>query len=194
MQRKVISSRLIIGGIILLLVAILAGVGIANLSRREVVGAPTPTAATSSGIYTAYETTVYKFDARTGALLWHYQTANRYSVFSTVPTVVGNSVYISTGNALYALDATTGKARWQQHWGAYNNSSDAVPVVSGNIVYIVAIDGVVGNGIIYLAGEATLNAGDFHVFSALKGSNGAQLWQQKIENLPSSGANTVVIP
>ncbi|MDQ2886448.1 MAG: PQQ-binding-like beta-propeller repeat protein [Chloroflexota bacterium] len=74
-------------------------------------------------------------------MLWHYQTANRYSVFSTAPTVVGNRVYISTGNALYALDATTGKARWQQHWGAYNNSSNAVPVVVGNVVYIVAIDG-----------------------------------------------------
>jgi eukaryotic-like serine/threonine-protein kinase len=166
MRKKTFSSRLAVGTIILLLVVILVGIGIVNLSRHEVAGvvaAPT-IVYPAAGIYTAYETTVYKFDARTGAAVWKYQTDNRYSILANAPTVVGNSVYISTGNALYVLDAVTGKARWKQHWGASNSSSDAAPVVIGNVVFVLSVD---------------------NVLHALDTSTGKELWSKSVNSATS---------
>jgi outer membrane protein assembly factor BamB len=135
----------------------------------------------------------YAVNAQSGKKLWTYHAKGDVNL----STVNNGTLYIEVGDAHTQENKqrmADGQLAFTPHYiVALNKSGTEVRrynVPQGLYPGLL----VVGNSTIYLAGEATLNSGDFHVFSALKGSNGAQLWQQKIENLPSSGTDTIVIP
>ncbi len=121
--------------------------------------------ALASGVYVGGGLgNLYKLDAKTGKLLWNFQTTAR-----TIPapaTVSGNTVYFgdSDGN-VYALNATTGKQLWTFVSGG---SIVASPTVNGNTV---------------LVGSA-----DSHLY-ALNAQSGAKIWSYD----PGQGSETLTL-
>lgn len=97
--------RRLIGSLFaVLLVLVLVGSFVVLWSRiHQDNSSSTTLSQSSAGLYAAYNTSLYKFDARTGTVSWQYQAADKQQVFGTSPVVANNAVYISTGNTLYAL-------------------------------------------------------------------------------------------
>jgi len=127
--------------------------------------------ALASGVYVGGGLgNLYKLDAKSGKLLWNFQTTAR-----TIPapaTVAGNDVYFgdSDGN-VYALDANTGKQLWTFSSGG---SIVASPTVDSSTVLV--------------------SSSDSHLY-ALEAQTGAKLWSydpgQGTESLTLTAATVV---
>jgi eukaryotic-like serine/threonine-protein kinase len=146
-----------------------------------------------------------KLDARTGTLLWRFQTQAR--TISAPATVVAGSVFFGTiDGTFYALSATSGKENWHFSTGGAILGS---PVVNGNVVYVGSDDGklyalnastgtmlwsyyagrgneavslgtaTVVNGVVY--SNASNNVNHSYLF-ALNAATGSALWNRQIDN------------
>lgn len=81
---------------------------------------------------------VYCLDAKTGKLVWRFQTDKQ--VFSSPSVVngrvyVGEGLHVDTGCKVYCLDAATGKKLWST---ATRSHTEASPAVIGDRLYIGA--------------------------------------------------------
>jgi outer membrane protein assembly factor BamB len=146
-----------------------------------------------------------KLDARTGTLLWRFQTQAR--TISAPAAVAAGLVYFGTiDGTVYALSAASGKESWHFSTGGAILGS---PVVSGNVVYLGSDDGklyalnastgtelwsynaakgteavslgtaTVDNGVVY--SNATNNVNHSYLF-AVKAASGSELWNKQIDN------------
>lgn len=146
-----------------------------------------------------------KLDARTGTLLWRFQTQAR--TISAPVTVAAGSVYFGTiDGTFYALSAATGLEHWHFSTGGAILGS---PVVNGNIVYVGSDDGklyavdastgtvrwsyyagrgneavslgtaTVVNGVLY--SNASNNVSHSYLF-AVNAATGSALWNRQIDN------------
>jgi outer membrane protein assembly factor BamB len=79
--------------------------------------------------------TVFALNAKTGSLLWFYNTAN---AVSSSPAVANGVLYIgSTDQNIYALNAATGAFLWKYTTGGFIGSS---PAVANGTVYVGSYD------------------------------------------------------
>ncbi len=150
-------------------------------------------------VYTSSDTTtLYAFNAATGATVWTFTSS--YGGSGSSPAVAGGLVYTTSGNAssatLYALNAQTGA----QVWTANLASPTTSPVVSNGLVYVggaklyafnaqtgaqvwssaASTNGfglpAVGGGAVYTQGSNSSN----WLMYALDAGTGAVLWTQVI--------------
>lgn len=86
--------------------------------------------AAGSVVFTGVDSTVYAFDAHTGAKRWAQAvTSTDGNIFST-PLVQGGSLYFVTDQrVLYAVDATNGSVRW--HAQVDHNTPGLLEAASG---------------------------------------------------------------
>jgi eukaryotic-like serine/threonine-protein kinase len=146
-----------------------------------------------------------KLDARTGTLLWRFQTQAR--TISAPATVAAGSVYFGTiDGTIYALSAASGKENWHFSTGGAILGS---PVVNGNFVYLGSDDGklyaldastgtvhwsyyagrgneavslgtaTVVNGVVY--SNASNNVSHSYLF-AVNAATGSALWNRQVDN------------
>jgi len=88
---------------------------------------------------------LYAFDAKTGAYLWHFGNFDADGAVYSTPAVAGGVVYFGTeAGTIYAVDASTHRQRWRYDAGSAVRSSVAV---ANGVVYagttggwIVALD------------------------------------------------------
>ena len=103
----------------------------------------------------SWDHNVYAFNAKTGALLWKYQTGD---VVRSSPAIADGVVFVgSYDNNLYALNAYTGTLVWKYTTASIVYSSPAV-----------------ANGVVYFA------SGDDGTLYALDARTGALLWKYPI--------------
>ena len=139
---------------------------------------------------------LYALDARSGTLLWHFQTG---SVIISTPAVANGMVYVgSLDGTLYALDARSGTLVW--HFTSRNGIRSSPALVNG-MVYVGSRDGIlyaldahagtlvwsyqtggeiwsspaVANGMVYV--------GSFdHSFYAVDARSGTPVWSYRTGN------------
>jgi eukaryotic-like serine/threonine-protein kinase len=147
-----------------------------------------------------------KLNARTGTLLWRFQTQTR--TISSPAAVSTGSVYFGTiDGTIYALNSASGKESWHFSSGGAILGS---PVVDGNVIYLGSDNGklyalnastgtelwsytagsgteavslgtaTVVNGVVYSA--ASNNVSHSYLF-AVNASSGSALWNRQIDNL-----------
>jgi outer membrane protein assembly factor BamB len=186
-KEKIFSSqrRFIESIAAVLIVAILVGslALVLNSIHQSQQGATYTNLPPAPGIYTASDTTVYKYDARTGAPSWQYTSgANWLNLFYSAPKVVGNSVYAPSNNGLYMLNASTGKLQWKQQWTENTITNlNVFPLVRGNVVLVATVNGVSQGyatpGSMPTHPTATANAETLH---ALDTTTGKELWSKPL--------------
>jgi eukaryotic-like serine/threonine-protein kinase len=142
--------------------------------------------------YVANEYNVYALNARTGTLIWKYETTG--TEYSTLEVAVANGmIYASLYyNKIFALNASTGALVWEYPVDAWS-----LPAVANGVVYIgsddhnvYALDANTGafiwsyptgnqwpttsvvSGVVYVAADKVY---------ALNASSGALIWEYPIE-------------
>lgn len=109
-------------------------------------------------IYISADDGIYKVDASTGAIRWHFKTQ---SVVTNGPPIVANGVvyFITWFEGLYAVNASDGSLLWQVklHLGLYPQLA-------------------VANGLVYVDG---INSGYNMFLQAFDARTGAVRWQQE---------------
>ncbi len=130
---------------------------------------------------------VYAFDAKTGTLLWKYETAN---FVESTPAVANGVVYVGSSDSnIYALNAATGALIWKYTTGG---GVDYWPAVANGVVYfgsqdrkLYALDAATGAFLWSFATQypsfsASVANGKVYVGSdqvyALNASTGAPIW------------------
>lgn len=175
-QRKFIESVAAV-----LIVAILVGslAVVLNSIHQSQQGAFYTNSSPVAGIYTVSDTTVYKFDARTGVPVWQYNSkANWLNFFYSTPTIVGDSVYAPSNNGLFVLNASTGKLLWKLVW-AGNSITDmnVFPLIRGNVVLISTVNGV-SQGYTTPGSKPTVTVSTVSTLHALDTATGKELWSK----------------
>ena len=83
-----------------------------------------------------------KWNAKTGNLIWRYDSINNYC--QAAPVVAGNDLLFGAWDTyLYCLDTKTGQLKWKWNNGKKNNQlgpGNVVPVVAKDKVIVVAPD------------------------------------------------------
>jgi outer membrane protein assembly factor BamB len=159
---------------------------------------------TSPSVYVAAgDGTLYKFDANTGAALWHTQVTDRN--LPAAPAVANGVAYFGTlDGTVYALDVSAGHQLWHDQLGGGIISS---PTIASGVVYVgsdndyiyalnaqngsirwrfdaamgneTVVPGsvVIANGVMY--GSASDQTDHSYLF-AVDAGTGAQLWRVKV--------------
>lgn len=113
--------------------------------------------------------TIYAFNAKTGKQLWHFRTADGYTLSSSSVTVHGKTLYCidGIGKSTFALDAKTGLLQWQFDAGIANDTKFSPLAIYGTVFSCAA-------GNIY----------------ALDSTNGSVKWQQTLSGSFVTGSPT----
>ena len=120
----------------------------------------------------SYDSSFYALNARTGTVLWKYQTGSQVGIDSS-PAVVSGVVYFGADdpdNSVYALNASTGALLWKYTTGSDVESS---PAVVNGVLYVGSLD----RNLYALKGKqrgTPLEVPDwrFHLFFAGRGQRG----------------------
>jgi outer membrane protein assembly factor BamB len=97
-----------------------------------------PLVAGGSVYFGSWDRHVYSLAARTGRLLWSFETGEKVK---GGPALAGRTIFIgSYDGGLYALDVRNGRLRWRADVGS---SVYATPVVAGGLVLVSGLDGTI---------------------------------------------------
>lgn len=151
--------------------------------------------------YASTSTSLYAFDAATGAQIWQTKVG---TFISSAPAIANGTVFIGAGTRLVAVDAESGAVRWSMLAGS--GGIEAAPTVVAGTVYVgndhgqfyavnartgvvrwtyaTQMNGVVaaasvGGGMVYFAD----NSGELDAFDV---KTGAHKWTAQIDS--SSGS------
>ena len=82
-----------------------------------------------------------RIDARTGNVVWEWDSGTGGSIGTPHPTAAGLLVTSSEGS-LYLVDPKTGSLRWTFDPGVLMTGIAAPPAVDGDLVYVVSNSGI----------------------------------------------------
>jgi outer membrane protein assembly factor BamB len=111
------------------------------------LGEPPAAAATSTTVYvvapvnSSAGSTLFAFNASTGAQIWSTTLPGGLTVTASVPALLNGRVYVGTGTGVTSIDATTGSIVWHATSGvATSKVSVGASVVYGSGGVVKALD------------------------------------------------------